>query len=203
MAPVIGLTGGIGSGKSTVARLLGELGAEVVDADRVGHDVYEPGTEGFRRVVDCFGEEVVGTDGRIDRGRLGQIVFADPNRLRELNAIVHPLIAAEIGRRIAAHRAGPAAAPLVIEAALLVEAGWYQVVDETWLVVAAPEVVTHRLATDRNLDAAAIERRRRAQLSDAERTRHANVLIDNSGSREELAARVRTLWAQRFASDPP
>src|SRR5262245_56189573 len=97
--PIIGLTGGIGSGKSTVATMLGELGAAVIDADKVGHDVYRPGTDGFRRVVETFGTDVVAADGTIDRRRLGARVFADRAELARLNALVHPLIGDEIRRR--------------------------------------------------------------------------------------------------------
>src|SRR4029077_4970919 len=94
--PIVGLTGGIGSGKSTVAAILAELGARVIDADRIGHDVYRPGTTGFARVCEAFGRGVGAADGTIDRRALGAIVFADPAARAKLNAIVHPLIAAEL-----------------------------------------------------------------------------------------------------------
>src|SRR5439155_8635090 len=115
-APIVGLTGGIGAGKSTVAAILAELGARVIDADRIGHEVYGPGTEGHASVVQAFGPRVVAPDGTIDRRALGAIVFHDPGALARLNAIVHPLIAAEIQRRVAAVRAEPGAPPIVIEA---------------------------------------------------------------------------------------
>ena len=124
MAALIGLTGGIGSGKSTVAAILSELGASVIDADKVGHDVYLPGSEGFRLVREAFGDGVVGADGTIDRKALGARVFADPALLARLNAIVHPLIGAEIRRRIEAARAGAPTRPIVVEAAIMLEAGW-------------------------------------------------------------------------------
>src|SRR5258705_7166992 len=98
--PVVGLTGGIGSGKSTVAAMLADLGAIVIDADKVGHDVYRPGTEGFRRVVEAFGEAIVAPDGTIDRRILGAKVFADPTELKKLNDLVHPLIGEEIRHRL-------------------------------------------------------------------------------------------------------
>ncbi len=105
VAPIIGLTGGIGAGKSTVAGILTQLGARVIDADRIGHEAYRPGSEGFARVVEAFGPGVVGADRAIDRRALGALVFADPAARARLNALVHPLIAAEVGRRIAAARA--------------------------------------------------------------------------------------------------
>src|SRR5512145_1043887 len=120
-APIVGLTGGIGAGKSTVAAILAELGARVIDADRIGHEVYRPGSEGFRRVVGAFGPGIVAADGTIDRRALGAIVFGDPAALARLNALVHPLIAEELSRRIAEARAGGDAGPIVIEAAVLLE----------------------------------------------------------------------------------
>src|SRR5437667_9786992 len=134
-SPVIGLTGGIGSGKSTVARILADLGAHVIDADRIGHEVYRPGTEGHASVVATFGPGVVAADGSIDRRALGAIVFREPAALARLNALVHPLITAEIQRRLAAGRADPGTPPIVIEAAILIQAGW-RFLDRRWAVTA-------------------------------------------------------------------
>ena len=134
--PIVGLTGGIGSGKSTVAAILAELGARVIDADRIGHDVYRPGTPGFDRVVEAFGRGVVAADGTIDRRALGAIVFADPAARARLNAIVHPLIAGDLAGTIARARADGFAGPIVIEAAILLEAGWRSLVDRVWVVTA-------------------------------------------------------------------
>ena len=120
---IVGLTGGIGSGKSTIAAILAELGARVIDADRIGHEVYRPGGPGFAAVVDAFGPGVVASDGKIDRRALGAIVFADPAARGRLNAIVHPLIAAELAQRIERIRRDGFAGPIVIEAAVLLEAG--------------------------------------------------------------------------------
>lgn len=195
----VGVTGGIGAGKSSAVRILAELGATVIDADRVGHQVYAPGTEGFRQVVAAFGSAVVGADGAVDRKQLGAIVFADPQALARLNAIVHPLIRDEVGRQVAAARAA-GAAPIVVEAALLIEAKWDALVDEVWLVVARPEVIEERLVAQRGMDPAAVAARIRAQLSDAERRAHADVVIDNSGTREALRATVEQLWRERLAA---
>src|SRR4029077_18997144 len=131
--PIVGLTGGIGSGKSTVAAILAELGARGIGADRIGHGGLAPGTEGFRRVVDAFGPGVVAPDGTIDRHKLGALVFADPAARARLNAIVHPLIAPDLGRRVARARDDGFAGPIVIEAAILVEAGWRGLVDRLWV----------------------------------------------------------------------
>jgi dephospho-CoA kinase len=194
----IGLTGGIGSGKSTVARLLTELGARVINADQVGHEVYRPGALGWQQVVDAFGRDIVAADQSIDRKKLGAMVFADPAQLKRLNAIVHPLIYREIERRIAAERADGFRAPIVVEAAILIEANWQPLVDEVWLVIARREAVVQRLAAERGLDAGQVDARRTAQMDDAERLRHADVVIENNGSFADLDARVRAEW-QRVA----
>jgi dephospho-CoA kinase len=190
---VIGLTGGIGSGKSTVAALLAEHGAHVIDADRVGHEVYRPGSEGFRRVVEAFGSGVVAPDGTIDRRALGALVFADPAALARLNAIVHPLIAAEISDRVAAARTAGAAA-IVIEAAILLEAGWRALVDRLWVVSVGRERAIERVMATRGLSRAEVERRMDAQAPDAERRRAADLVIENDGSVEALRAEVEQAW---------
>jgi dephospho-CoA kinase len=192
----IGLTGGIGSGKSTAATILAELGAEVIDADRIGHEVYLPGTPGWNQVVSAFGRDIVAPDGTIDRQRLGAIVFADRARLAELNAIVHPLIAQAVAQRLADR--SNSGRPLVVEAAVLIEAGWQTLVDEVWLVVANADAVVARLGSQRGLSREAIEARVRSQLSEAERRLHAQVVIDNSGSLAELRERLARLWAERI-----
>jgi dephospho-CoA kinase len=189
--PVIGLTGGIGSGKSTVAAMLTELGARVIDADRIGHEAYLPGTEGFARVVEAFGPRVVAADGTIDRRVLGGIVFADPTALARLNAIVHPLIAAELARRMAA---APSDVPLVIEAAILIEAGWRPLVGRLWLVSVSRENAIARVTASRGLTRAEVTRRIEAQMPDAERRRHADLVIENDGTLAELRARVEAAW---------
>jgi dephospho-CoA kinase len=195
----IGLTGGIGSGKSTVAVLLVELGARLIDADKIGHEIYLPETPGWSRVVEAFGREILATDGTIDRRVLGARVFADPNALRELNAIVHPLIAKEIRSRIDAFRNQDSRTPVVVEAAVLVEAGWHELVDQVWLVVATRELAIERLLASRPLALEDIERRISSQLSDAERERVADVVLRNAGSLAELRAAVRQAWQEQIA----
>ncbi len=194
----IGVTGGIGVGKSAVVRILAELGATIIDADRVGHAVYAPGTPGFDQVVAAFGRDLVAADGTIDRKRLGAIVFGDPQQLARLNAIVHPLIRDAVAAQVAAARAARPPA-IVVEAALLIEARWDALVDEVWVVTARREVIEARLAAQRGMDAAAIAARMRAQLADADRLAHADVVIDNSASLPELRAEVERLWRARIA----
>jgi dephospho-CoA kinase len=194
----IGLIGGIGAGKSVVRAELAAIGAEVIDADRVGHSVYEPGAPGFTAVVGAFGPDVVDAEGRIDRRRLGALVFADAAKLAQLNAIVHPLIRSEIERQLEELRREGRVLAAVVEAAILLEAGWDSLVDEIWLVVAGREKVIERLAAGRGLSAAEVEARLARQMSDAERRRRADVVIENDGSLEDLRARVRAAWAQRM-----
>jgi dephospho-CoA kinase len=197
---ILGLTGGIGCGKSAAAEMLAALGAVVIDADRVGHETYQPGTPGWDQVVAEFGRTIVAPDGAIDRKRLGGLVFGDPAKLARLNAIVHPLIRKAIAARVAAERAARRAPAVVIEAALLVEAKWDDLVDEVWVVTARPEVITQRLVAQRGLDPAAIAARMRAQLGDAERAARADVVIDNSGTLEALRTRLATLWRERVTA---
>ena len=134
---VIGLTGGIASGKSTVSQMLREKGATVIEADKVGHEVYQPGSPGWREVVATFGPTVVGEGGNIDRSSLGEIVFRDPEALRRLNAITHPRMKAIMAQQVQAlkEKGTPV---VVLEAAVLIEAEWLSLVDEVWLTALPP-----------------------------------------------------------------
>ena len=191
---IIGLTGGIGSGKSVVGGMLAELGAHVIDTDKIGHRVYEPGSEGFTRIVETFGRGVVAVDGTIDRKKLGAVVFADAEKRAALNAIVHPLIFGEIMREIADRRHAGFAGPIVLEAPILVEAKGTGLVDQIWVVAAPADAVRKRLAESRAMTKAEIEARVAAQLDDAERRRHADVIIENDGSVEHLRQVVEAAW---------
>lgn len=197
----VGLTGGIGSGKSTVARFLRELGATVIDADRVGHEIYLPGKPAYDEVVAAFGREIVASDGTIDRKRLGAIVFAEVAALRRLEAIVHPRIFATIKERIAQMRAQGATAPIVVEAAILAEAGWQGFFDQVWLVIAPLAAVLQRVQAERGLSPEQIEARIQAQMPVEERRKRATLVIDNSGSIEELRAKVERHWRDLLARD--
>ena len=193
MMKVIGLTGGIGSGKSTVSRLLAELGAVVLDADKVGHEAYQPGTETWKALVAAFGEGIVAPDGTINRKKLGEIVFGDPEELARLNRIVHPRMFDMMKVRIEQHRQ-QGAQVVVLEAAILLEAGWTPLVDEVWVTVASEPVVVRRVTERTGLPAEQIRARIRSQLANDERTKQAKVVISNDGNLEELLARVRELW---------
>ncbi len=192
----IGLTGGIGSGKSAVARLLAERGAVVVDADLIAREVVEPGTPGLAAVVEAFGADVLRPDGTLNREKLGTVVFADQDALRRLNAIVHPLVGRRSAEIVAA---APADAVLVHDVPLLVEndlAAQYDLV----LVVEAPlETRIARLVRDRGMSTEAAEARIGAQASDAERRAVADVVLANDGTLDELGERVAGFWAERVA----
>ena len=190
---LVGLTGGIGSGKSTVAAMLAELGAAVIDTDKVGHEVYRPGTEGFRQVVDAFGTDIVAADGTIDRRRLGARVFDDPAALARLNAIVHPLIGEHTRRWMQTALAESGGRPVVVEAPVMLEAGW-RFFDRVWVVVVSPEVAIARVTASRGLSRDEVQRRLAAQMSNAERERAADLVIRNDGTLAELRAQVEAGW---------
>ena len=200
MKPItIGLTGGIGSGKSTAAKILAELGAPAIDADKVGHEIYRPGAPAYGELIDAFGERILASDRTIDRRKLGPIVFADPAALRRLNAIVHPKMFARMGEMVAALRHGGETRPIVIEAAILIEANWQPLFDEIWLVTASRENVVARVERDRGLKPEQTEARIRAQLSDDERRKYATSVIRNDGTLEELRAAVTRQWQDALA----
>ncbi|MCB1739973.1 MAG: dephospho-CoA kinase, partial [Gammaproteobacteria bacterium] len=183
-AAVVGLTGGIASGKSTAARILGELGAHVIDADRLGHRAYEPDTDAFRAVVEAFGADVVGADGRIDRKALGGKVFGDPTALTRLTDIVWPEILRLARLEIAQVRAKSPDKIVILEAAVLLEAGWQEAVDAVWVVAVEPSVAIARATARDGASAEAIQKRIDAQLSNQERIKRADVVILNDGSEQ-------------------
>ncbi len=196
---VIGLTGGIGTGKSEVTSVLAGLGASVIDADVVGHEVYRKGTEGHSAVIDSFGPGVVGADGEIDRAALGRLVFGDPRALARLNSLVHPRIRKVVSERLGALREAGAEVT-VLEAAVLLEAGWEDMVDEVWVVEAPREAVVSRLRPRFGGDEQAIAVRAGAQMTQEDRRRAADVTILNDGSMDRLRRRVERVYKARIES---
>lgn len=191
---VIGLTGGIASGKSLVSQQLAERGATVIDADKVGHEAYKQGSETYRAVVAAFGPEVAGADGEIDRRALGAKVFADPEARRRLEEIVWPAIRHIMEERLAKLREqGTSVA--VVEAAVLIEASWQPLVDEVWVVVTSPETARTRLMGRNGLTPEQAEERLRAQLTNEKRRAYAGVVIENDGSLGELRHAVDEAWS--------
>lgn len=188
---LIGLTGGIGSGKSTVSALLAALGAVVVDADAITRELQKPGTEVFAAMVERFGAGIVADDGSLDRQAVARIVFADADALRDLGAIVHPEVGAEIARRLDDLRATDHL--VVLDVPLLVESGRD---DMAALVVVDidPEIAVERLVRDRGMDEVDVRARMANQAPRQDRLDRADVVIDNSGSVEDLERRVTELW---------
>ena len=188
----VGLTGGIGAGKSTVARLLAEHGALVLDADEAARAVVEPGTEGLAEIVKAFGERVLAEDGALDRARLAELVFADDLRRAELNAIVHPRVRLWMAERAAA---APAGSIVVQDIPLLVEGGLVPLFDHVVVVDADDETRLARLAA-RGMTPDQAKARMDAQAPRSERAAAAGTIIDNSGDLAELARAVDALWLE-------
>jgi len=194
MTHVIGLTGGMGSGKSTVSRLLSELGAVVIDADKVGHEAYQNGTKTWHDLVNAFGRQIVAADGSIDRKKLGAIVFGSPEQLERLNHIVHPRMFEMMKERIDQLRK-QGVSVVVLDAAILFEANWTPLVDEVWVVVASEEAVVARAVARTGLPEEQIRSRLRSQMPVEEKVKRAKVVIHNDGAVEDLRRKVEELWA--------
>ncbi|MDG9705276.1 dephospho-CoA kinase [Streptomyces sp. DH37] len=187
----VGLTGGIGAGKSEVSRLLGGYGAVIVDADRIAREVVEPGTEGLAAVVAKFGREVLAPDGSLDRARLGSIVFGDPERLKALNAIVHPLVGA---RSAELQQAAGDDAVVVHDVPLLAENGLAPLYDVVVVVDASAETRLDRLVRLRGMAEEEARGRMAAQATREQRLAVADVVIDNDGPLEKLEPQVAEVW---------
>jgi dephospho-CoA kinase len=190
---VIGLTGGIGSGKSTVAGYLARLGAVVMDLDKVGHEVIKSGSLAFKKTVDEFGKDILDTRGEINRARLAKIVFKDSEALARLNRIVHPAIDKIIDERIEKYRRRGVKV-VVLEAAAMLEAGKAKQADEIWVTTAPQATVLRRLRERSSYSEEETKARIRSQLSDEERTKKADVVIDTGGTLDEVKARVEKEW---------
>lgn len=189
----IGLTGGIASGKSTVAQFFRDKGVPVLDADILGHRTYDPGTETFRAVVNAFGDDIVTPEGTINRQALGAKVFGKPEEMKKLTDIVWPGIFRLAEQNLSdLEVAGNEIA--VVEAAVLFEAGWDRMVDEVWCVVTDPDIAVERLAKRNGLDEAAARARIASQLTNAERIAKSQVVIENNGTLAELEAAIAGAW---------
>lgn len=190
---VIGLTGGIASGKSTVSRLLAEMGAIILDADKVGHEALSPGTEAYRDIVATFGEEVLLPEGQVNRKKLGEIVFNNPEALARLNRIMHPRMYRMMAERLEAYRRQ--GVPLVVlEAAVLLEAGWTPLVDQVWVTQVSEETAIRRLVDRNGFSEAQARARVRSQLTPEQRAQHADIIIDADCPLAQTERQVRELW---------
>ena len=196
---IIGLTGGISSGKSTVSRFLAELGAVILDADKVGHEAFKPDTEPWREVVAAFGRQILKPSGEIDREKLGEVVFGNPKLLSRLNQIMHPRMYDMMQAQLEEYRQ-QGVGVVVLEAALLLEANWTSLVDEVWVTVAAESTVLRRLKEKSGLSEPESLARIRSQMSTEERIKRADVVIDTDCSLDELKEKVKEL-RQKLAFD--
>ncbi len=190
----IGLTGGIASGKSAVAEHLKSLGAIVIDADRLGHRVYEPGSSGFEKVVNAFGHEVVAPDGTINRRVLGGKVFGDPAQMKRLTDISWPEIQRLADEEIAAYRQRDPDGVIVLEAAVLIEAEWTTLVDEVWVVTTTIGRAVDRLRKRNGMSVEAARARIDSQISNRERLERADIRIKNTETPKRLESRVLYHW---------
>lgn len=190
---VIGITGGISSGKSTVSRFLAELGAVIIDADKVGHDTIRSEAEVQQEIIAAFGEQVRSASGEIDRAKLAEIVFYDAESLSRLNKIMHPRMFEKIKTQLEGYRQ-QGVDVAVLEATLLIEAGWTSLVDEVWVTMASEDTVLKRLMNKGMLSEQQSVARIRSQVPPRERLKHADVVIDTECTLDEVKARVRQLW---------
>ena len=193
----IGLTGGIASGKSTVAAMLRERGAIVINADEIAHQVYEKGQDGWQRLVDLFGENILDGDREINRSKLGEIVFSDPEKLQQLNITLEDLIRKEIEKEIAAADAAGERF-LVLDAPLLIEYGINHEMDEVWLVALSESEQIKRLLQRDGYDENKSRARLASQMSFRDKSAYADVVIDNNIPLEDLARTVDMLWDVRI-----
>jgi dephospho-CoA kinase len=190
---VIGLTGGIGSGKSAVARFLAELGAEVIDLDKVGNEALKKGSGAYKKAIREFGASLLDNNGEIDRAKLGKIVFSDREALKRLNQIVHPEIDKMVDEKIREYRIRGVKV-LVLEAAVMLEAARARQADEIWVTVAKEKTVLERLRERSGYSEEDTKARIRSQMTNEERIKQADVVINNDGTLDELKAKVKTKW---------
>ena len=198
MMRVLGLTGGIGSGKSLVAQMFRELGAEVIDADQLARDVVEPGQPALDEIVEAFGRDILLPDGRLNRGRLAAAIFADPAARQRLNAITHPRIRARMDTEVAARsqRSGV----LILDIPLLYENGRAGIVEKVVVVWVDPATQLQRLTERDGLSVEDARQRIAAQMSLDDKRARADYVIDNTGSREATRRQVETIYRQYAAA---
>jgi len=183
---LIGLTGSIASGKSTVVQYLRQTGFSVIDADKLGHKVLEPGNPGYNKVVEKFGNKILNPDSTLNRPVLGRIVFGDPEKLKQLNEISHPIIEDMIQKEFIKLASVSIGGVVFLEAALLIEANWHKVCQVIWVVTLEPAVAINRLQERDGLSQTEAKSRFETQLAPEERLTYADVVLQNEGSKEDL-----------------
>lgn len=193
---VVGLTGGIASGKSTVSRYLRELGAEIIDADVIARELVFPQSPAWQEIVNHFGKEILDADGFLQRKKLGEIIFQSPAEREILNRILHPRIKEKITELIRAFCQREDLSLLIVDAPLLIEAGMVEMVDEVWVVAIPAELQLQRLRERDNLSVSEAQKRLATQMPLQEKIKYASRVIDNSGKIEETRKTVSSLWDQ-------
>ena len=193
---VIGLTGSIGTGKSEAARQLEALGASIISADEVGHEAYTPNTEAWEQVIAAFGDDILQDDGDINRRKLGALVFSDPSQLEKLNQIMHPRMARMVADKIEVLR-DQGVNVVVVEAALLFEAGWDTLVEEVWVTDSPEHIVIGRLKERNGLSEEEAKKRINSQMNRVERIERSDFVINNSGDMADLGNAIKELWERR------
>ena len=188
---LVGLTGGIASGKSTVIRYLRDNGYSIIDADKLGHRVLEPGTHGYKKVVETFGKGILHPEGTVNRPALGKIVFLDPQKLKRLNEISHPIIADMIQKEYEKLVSDCVRKIVFLEAAILIEANWHKVCQHIWVVTLDPEIAMLRLQERDGLNKTEAQARIESQLSPDDRLAYADVVLKNDGSQEDLIIKTQ------------
>lgn len=191
---IICLTGGIASGKSTAAKFLEDQGANIVDADRLGHRAYDVGTQAYRAVIETFGEDIVSRDNEIDRKILGNKVFGQPDELKKLTNIVWPEIRRLAELEIAGFEAIYPDGIVILEAAVLLEAGWQDIGEEIWVVVVEREIAIERSISRDGFEREAVESRIDSQLTNEERVSQSNVIIENNADQQQLFDQLQKEW---------
>ncbi len=192
---VIGLTGNFGTGKTTVAQMLAELGAVVINADELGHELLKHGTQAYKEILAAFGRSILKSNGEIDRDKLGRLAFDNPATLAQLNRITHPRLYDIVKQKLEKHRRGGTKV-VVLEAALLLEAGWTPLVDQVWVTRAPEATIVDRLKSARNLDEDHVLLRLRRQMPQEEKVKSADVVIDTDCPLETLRTKISDLWRQ-------
>jgi len=192
---ILGLTGNIGSGKSSVGEILRQLGCPVIDADREAHRTYKAGSPTWREIVDAFGRDILTEEGEIDRQIVGRLVFEKPAALARLNTIVHPATRARVERRLTEFQED-GYAWTTVEATLLIESGWQDMVTRLWVVAAPVDLVVARLSISRPLSEEDIRSRISAQMPAEEKMALADEIVYNDGNMDDLRRRVEQLWTE-------
>ena len=190
---VIGITGNIGSGKSTVCQILAKLGVTIIDADELAHETYKPHNKAWQELINTFGKDILKANEEIDRQKLGQIVFSQADALAKLNQIVHPKAYCMAQERIEASQRQGAKA-IAVEATLLIEAGWIDLLDKLWLVVTPEVIAIQRLTQHKKISEAEILARLKSQMPPEEKMKYADEIIYNDSDLNQLEAKVTELW---------